>query len=195
VSVVRILGTACGVGVEGSGWIAAPGLVVTNAHVVAGESDTSVQVGGTGAHLTARAVAFEPRDDIAVLRVPALAEPALPVRADPRPGTSAAILGYPENGPYDVEPGRIGEARTVISQDAYGNGPVRRLVLPLRGRVRSGNSGGPMVDEGGGVVGTVFAATTSPGSRGGFAVPNSVVRRALGSASQGRAASTGPCGG
>src|SRR6201995_674187 len=78
-SVVKVLGTACGLGIEGSGWVAAPGEVVTNAHVVAGESDTTVQVGGSSPSLPARPIAFDPRDDIAVLSVPGLALPALPL--------------------------------------------------------------------------------------------------------------------
>jgi S1-C subfamily serine protease len=91
-----------------------------------------------------------------------------------------------------VRPGRIGETREVVSQDAYGRGPVRRQITSLRGAVRSGNSGGPMVDGQGRVVTTIFAATIS-GPRGGYGVPNAIVRDALGSA--GGAVDTGPCGG
>src|SRR5947209_7429354 len=87
-SVVRVFGTACGLGIEGSGWVAAPGLVVTNAHVVAGENDTEVQANGNGPGLGARAVAFDPRDDIALLRVDGLSAPTLTLAGDPSPGTS-----------------------------------------------------------------------------------------------------------
>ena len=191
-SVVKILGTACGVGVEGSGWVARPGVVVTNAHVVAGQDDTRVLPRGSEPGLAARAVAFDPRNDVAVLRVPGLDAPPLDLVADPRPGTSAAILGFPLNGPYDVRAGRLGQTREVVSQDAYGAGPVRRRIVSLRGAVRSGNSGGPTVDGAGRVVATIFAATTS-GPRGGFGVPNAIVRDALGRA-RGPVA-TGPCGG
>jgi S1-C subfamily serine protease len=190
-NVVRILGTACGLGVEGSGWVAGAGLVVTNAHVVAGEDDTTVQLRGRGPRLGATAVVFDPRNDVAVLRVSALGAPGLPLAPDPEPGISAAILGFPENGPYDVRAGRIGAERTVVTQDAYGRGPVRRRVVPLRGTVRSGNSGGPMVDGDGRVVTTVFASTVGGTRHGGYGVPNSVVRRALLRA--GGAVSTGPC--
>ncbi len=178
-SVVRILGTACGLGVEGSGWVAAPGLVVTNAHVVAGEHDTVVQAPGdaTGSR-PARLVHFDVRDDVAVLAVDGLGVPALALVADPPAGAAGAILGYPLNGPFDREAARIGETRTVISEDAYGRGPVRRTITPLRGRVRSGNSGGPVVDAQGRVLTTIFAATTS-GDRGGYGVANAVVRDAL----------------
>jgi S1-C subfamily serine protease len=189
-SVVKIRGTACGAGVEGSGWVVEPGVVVTNAHVVAGQSDTEVLPRGQGPGLAAEAIAFVPHDDVAILRVPGLNAPALSMVSSPAVGTSGAILGYPLDGPFDVRPGRLGVTREVISQDAYGQGPVRRRIASLRGAVRPGNSGGPMVDGSGRVLATIFAATTN-GPRGGYAVPNSLVRRALGRAN-GRV-STGPC--
>ena len=191
-----MLGTACGLGVEGSGWVAAPGLVVTNAHVVAGETDTRVEVGGVAPDLPAQAVEFDTHNDVAVLRVPGLSEPALRLAADPRPGTAAAILGYPLDGPLDAEPGRIGQTQLVRTQDAYGTGNVLRSITPLRGLVRPGNSGGPMVDAAGQVVATVFAAVTGGSSSGGFAVPNDLVAGQLAAADAGAGpVSTGPCAG
>jgi len=190
-SVVKVLGTACGLGVEGSGWVAGDGLVVTNAHVVAGQEDTRVLLEGREPGVDAEAVAFDPRNDVAVLRVPGLSAPALPLAAAPRAGTSAAVLGFPRNGPYDERAGRLGGTREVVTQDAYGRGPVRRPITSLRGAVRSGNSGGPMVDGRGRVVTTIFAATTS-GPRGGYGVPNAVVRSALDGANG--QVSTGSCG-
>jgi S1-C subfamily serine protease len=189
-SVVKVLGTACGLGVEGSGWVAGDELVVTNAHVVAGQKDTRVLPEGDEPGIDAEAVHFDPRNDIAVLRVPGLQAPALSLAASPRPGTSAAVLGFPRNGPYDERAGRLGQTREVVTQDAYGRGPVRRSITSLRGAVRSGNSGGPMVDGRGRVVTTIFAATTS-GPRGGYGVPNGVVRSAL--SDSGGPVSTGPC--
>jgi S1-C subfamily serine protease len=189
--VVKIQGTACGLGVEGSGWIARPGVVVTNAHVVAGQRDTTVQLGGTGAQLSAHALVFDPGDDIAILRVDGLGGRVLPIASSPGEGRSAAILGFPENGPYDVRAGRLGTTQTVTTQDAYGRGPVQRSITTLRGTVRPGNSGGPMVDARGRVVTTVFAAART-GPAGGYGVPNSVVERDLGRASGG-SVSTGPC--
>jgi S1-C subfamily serine protease len=197
-SVVRILGTACGLGVEGSGWVGAPQLVVTNAHVVAGGQDTVVQAPGdaTGSR-DATLVHFDVRNDLAVLRVAGLGAPALATVSEPASGTAGAILGYPLNGPFDVEAGRVGATRAVISEDAYGRGPVRRSVTPLRGRVRSGNSGGPIVDARGRVLTTVFAATTgSPPTRpGGYGVPNTVVRTALAEAALSAPVSSGACAG
>ena len=189
--VVKIQGTACGLGVEGSGWIAADDVVVTNAHVVAGQDDTTVQLRGEGTRLDAQAIAFDPRNDIAVLRVDGLGGSPLALSDRVRSGTQAAILGFPENGPYDVRAGRVGATRTVLTQDAYGRGPVQRSLTTLRGVVRPGNSGGPMVDTRGRVVTTVFAATRGGGPAGGFGVPNSIVREILADASG--PVSTGPC--
>src|SRR4051794_23893235 len=189
--VVKIQGTACGLGVEGSGWIARDGIVVTNAHVVAGQEDTTVQLGGRGDPLDAEAIAFDPRNDIAVLRVDDLGGTPLELAGQPQSGTQAAILGFPENGPYDVRAGRVGATRTVFTQDAYGRGPVQRRLTTFRGLVRPGNSGGPMVDTRGRVVTTVFASTRGAGPVGGFGVPNSIVRDILATAAG--PVDTGPC--
>lgn len=189
-SVVRVLGTACGLGVEGSGWVAGPGLVVTNAHVVAGEHDTTVTT-REGASLEATVVRYDPQNDLALLHVEA-ALPALPIAPKPQSGTAGAVLGYPENGPYAVAPARLGDTRDTISEDSYGRGPVRRPIASLRGEVRSGNSGGPLVDSRGRVLGTVFAATTT-GTPGGFAVPGEVVEAAV--AAPLAPEETGPCTG
>jgi hypothetical protein len=191
-SVVKILGTACGLGVQGSGWVARDGVVVTNAHVVAGQDDTTVQLRGSGPHLDAEAIWFDARNDLAVLRVPGVSgAPALRLNVRAPAGTSAAILGFPENGPFEVEPGRLGATSTVVSQDAYGRGPVRRPITSLRGLVRPGNSGGPMVDGAGRVVTTIFAATVSDNGHSGYGVPDSVVAEALGRADG--QVDTGPC--
>jgi S1-C subfamily serine protease len=186
-SVVRVLGTACGLSVAGSGWVAAPELVVTNAHVVAGQDDTTVEAPGSG-RLEAEAVAFDARNDVAVLRVRGLA--ARPLRlVEPDRGDPVAILGYPENGPFAAGAGRIGPTSTVITEDALGRGPVARRVTSFRGGVRKGNSGGPAVNARGEVETTVFAART--GSEGGYGVPSDVVRQAVAGAR--RPVSTGDC--
>jgi S1-C subfamily serine protease len=188
-SVVRVTGTACGLAVEGSGWVAGSQLVVTNAHVVAGQDDTTVALDG-GTTLDAQAVAFDSRNDVAVLRVPGLGAPSLGVSSNSGEGAAVAILGFPENGPYRAEPGRLGRTETVISQDAYGAGPIRRRMTALRGKIRSGNSGGPAVDRRGQVVATVFAASQSR-PQGGFGVPpgivSAILRKARGPVD------TGPC--
>jgi S1-C subfamily serine protease len=179
--------------------VAAPGLVVTNAHVVAGETDPTIQIGGNPPGLPVQVVDFDPHDDIAVLRAPGLNARPLPLVGSPAHGTPAGIVGYPLDGPLDIQPGRIAQAETATTQDAYGNGPVRRSILPLRGLVRPGNSGGPLVDAGGGVLGTVFAAlsgSSSSSAGDGLAVPNDLVRAQLARAESRRSpVSSGPCAG
>ena len=189
-SVVRVLGTACGIGISGSGWVARPGLVVTAAHVVAGERDTTVELPDSSLH-SARAVVFDVRNDVAVLAVDDLNGVQPLALANPQVGKPVAILGYPENSPLTATPGRIGRTVTVLSEDAYGRGPVTREITSLRGRVRHGNSGGPAVDAAGAVQTTVFAARI--GSDSGYGIPSEIVRRDVNSAS-GRV-STGHCAG
>ncbi len=193
--VVRVFGTACGLGVEGSGWIPLPGIVVTNAHVVAGESDTAIQVGGVGPGKPAEVLGFDPHDDVAVLHVDGLSAPTLRVAPRARVGSSAAILGYPLDGAFNTQPARVGQTSTVSTENAYGEGHVLRTITALRGRVRPGNSGGPLVDAKGRVVATMFAALTGTAHPGGFAVPNSVVQAQLRKALARREpVATGHCG-
>ncbi|HXR13068.1 MAG TPA: MarP family serine protease [Solirubrobacteraceae bacterium] len=174
-SVVRVVGTACGLGIEGSGWVVAPEEVVTNAHVVAGESDTEVEVGGEPP-LRATVVRFDPRNDVAVLRVPGLARAPLRLVRRPRAQTPGVILGYPLDGPFDAEPARIGITQGVQTSDAYGHGSLLRQLTAVRGLIRPGNSGGPVLTRSGAVLTTVFAATTNPGQHGGYGVANDTIR-------------------
>jgi S1-C subfamily serine protease len=191
-STLRITGIACGYGVEGSGWVAGQNLVVTNAHVVAGETATRVQVGGTGRLLPAQVVVFDEKNDIAVLRVDGLDLTPLRLTA-PRPGDPAAVIGYPENGPLDMEPARTGTTQRVISSDAYDRGPVERVVTSFRVYVRPGNSGGPAVNANGRVVATIFASRTDS-NNAGYGVPSWIVRNYLqAAAGHSTPVSTGEC--
>ena len=183
-SVVRIVGTACGLGIEGSGWVARPGVVVTAAHVVAGEDDTTVSFDGR--HVSGPAIVFDPQNDIAVLRVPGLMLPPLRL-VDPRPGTPVAIVGYPENGPLDAVPGRSAAPRP------FSPGTHTAARPGARSRAWAGTS----------------ATATRAGRRwtravrsrrrfrlpprrpGRYGVPASIVRRDLGAARG--PVSTGPC--
>ncbi len=161
-SVVKVLGTACGLGVEGSGWVAGPGLVVTNAHVVAGEDDTTVTL-RSGDTLDASAVHYEPRNDLAILRVAGLEAPALRLAPRVPKGAAAAVLGYPENGPLDDLRGSGGKHRRGDQPGLLRPRSGARRMTPFRGEVESGNSGGPAVDAGGQVLTTVFAAAQGQG--------------------------------
>jgi uncharacterized membrane protein required for colicin V production len=188
--VVKVLGTACDAGVEGTGWIAGRGLVVTAAHVVAGESHTSVRIPGD--ELPSRladVVVFDVHNDIAVLHVAGVNLRPLPM-TDPRPGASVAILGYPLDGGLTATPGRIGRTATVLTQDALGRGPVARTITAVAGRVQHGDSGGPAVDAAGRVQSTIFAARLRSSS--GYGVPPSVLRKDLERAGR-QPVSTGAC--
>ena len=158
-SVLKILGRAesCSRALEGSGFVAAPGLVMTNAHVVAGTDQVTVLSGGE--ELAADVVVYDSGVDVAVLRVPELAAPVLPF-ADQRArtGDNAIVLGYPGNGPFRPDAARIRERVTLRGPDIYREQTVEREVYILRGTVREGNSGGPLITPEGEVVGVVFGA-------------------------------------
>lgn len=191
--VVRVEGSACGVGVVGTGWVARAGIVVTNQHVIAGAGDTQVIAERGGERFDARAIYADRAQDVAILAAPGLEAEALRIVDEPRSGTSAAILGYPRAGSFKARAARIGAAQSVTGEDAYGDGPIRRRVLPFRGLVQQGNSGGPLVDRRGRVVGTVFASSSGGGQRRGFAIPNDVIADALAEADPDATVSTGPC--
>lgn len=191
-STVKVTGIACGFGVEGSGWVAAPNLIVTNAHVVAGEYTTSVQPQGYGPVYDADVVLFDRRNDLAVLRVSGLGAEPLPL-AKPRANEAAAVIGFPGNGPLDLQAATTGETRRVISSDAYNEGPIERVVTSFRVFVRPGNSGGPAINENGEVVSTIFASRADS-SNAGYGVPAQIVERRLDTAAERYApVSTGPC--
>lgn len=191
-SVVRVLGTACGLSVSGSGWVAGPGLVVTNAHVVAGQPETTIRT-GDGAEYAATAAVFRPRDDVAVLRVPGLELAPIPLAESAPPGTGGAVAGYPGAGEFRLAAARLGTTGTVRSQDSYGRGPIEREMTSFRAEIRSGNSGGPLIDGEGRALTTVFASALGRGPDQGLGVPNRLTRKLLARAGGRSAAGTGPC--
>lgn len=158
-SVVKVLGvaTGCSRRIEGSGFVYAPQHVMTNAHVVAGTRQVSVELNGT--RRPGRVVTYDPRRDLAVIYVPGLGAPVMPFA--PRPavtGTSAIVLGFPLDGPYDAQSARVRDVRSITGPDIYASGNVTREIYMIRGLVRSGNSGGPLVATDGTVLGVIFAA-------------------------------------
>lgn len=158
-SVLKILGRAqsCSRALEGSGFVAAPGLVMTNAHVVAGTESVRVAVGDD--ELEADVVVYDESVDIAVLRVPGLEAPVLPFADErARTGDDAIVLGYPGNGPFRPDAARVRERVTLRGPDIYREDTVEREVYILRGTVREGNSGGPLITPEGEVAGVVFGA-------------------------------------
>jgi S1-C subfamily serine protease len=174
--VVKVLGTACGVGVEGTGWVAAHDLVVTAAHVIAGEANTTIRIPGQVLPRLADVVVLDIHNDVAVLRVPELDLKALSL-ADPQTGASVAILGYPLDAGLTATPGRIGRTATVLTQDALEHGPVTRSITAVAGRIEHGDSGGPAVDAAGRVESMIFAARRN--SQSGYGVPPSIIRSDL----------------
>lgn len=159
-SVVKIRGANnCGRGVEGTGFVFAPDRVMTNAHVVAGVDDPEVSIGG-GTEL-ARVVLYDRELDIAVLALETDDAPVLKLDTTVGAEDPVAIVGYPQDGPFDVQTGRIRAMQNLRSPDIYGNGTVVREVYSLRGLVRPGNSGGPIVTPQGKVAGVVFAASVT----------------------------------
>ncbi|MCK1802909.1 MULTISPECIES: MarP family serine protease [unclassified Brevibacterium] len=162
-SVVKIVTTVteCGTLQEGTGWVYSSGLVATNAHVVAGAQALSVQVGGTGHPYSGDVVAFDPALDVAVLRVPELAAPELEFGSTLTVGADSVVVGFPENGPYTISPTRVRDRLDARGLDIYNDDTVVREVYSMRGIIRPGNSGGPMLDSQGRVVGMVFAKSAT----------------------------------
>lgn len=189
-SVVRIEGTACGLNIQGSGWVLRPGIVVTNAHVVAGEHEAQVEAPG-GVSLTGIPIAVDPGNDVALLRVAGLRPPPLRLSPTSPSGGGAILIGYPEDGPLTAVAGRAGTAVTALAPNAYGTHVHARTVVPLRGLLRHGDSGGPVVNRAGQVVAMMFAADEGGGIQGGFGVPLAAIRNAL--TLIGPHPNTGPC--
>ncbi|WP_235737055.1 MarP family serine protease [Nocardioides alcanivorans] len=193
-SVVKIHGESrCDRGVEGSGFVYAAGRVMTNAHVVAGVTDPTVLVGDD--RHPARVVHYDSDLDIAVLAVDGLDAPALSFEREVGERANVAVLGYPEDGPYDVQAGRVRAEQRLRSPDIYNEGSVIREVLSLRALIRPGNSGGPVVNTNGDVVGVVFAASVTDKDTG-YAVTADAVSGAADAGRTGtRAVDTGDCTG
>ena len=187
-SVVKLQGTACGVGTQGSGWVVRPGLVATNAHVIAGHEGTHL-LAPNGQSLSAQPVYVDSDNDIALLRVRGLEAGRLSTRPSIERSIPVALLGYPRNGALTAIAGTAGRPRTVLSPDAYGRGTGPRVVVPLRGGVQPGDSGGPVVDRRGRVVAMIFGGTRD--GDGGYAVPVDLVLAAA--EKRLRPVPSGPC--
>ena len=188
---LKVSGEACDTIQEGSGWVAAPGLVVTNAHVVAGERATTVH-DESGATLPATVIAFDPVRDVAVLSVPALTKSPLPI-VDGSVGDVGAVYGHPGGGPLQAAPARVGDEILAVGTDIYRTGSSRRHVYVLASQLAPGDSGGALEDVDGNVIGMAFAI--DPGrSATAYALTDAEVRAVLTAARRSRTpVDTGGC--
>lgn len=190
-SVVKVMGDACGGTQTGTGWVVQPGLVVTNAHVVAGEASTRLET-QAGDVVDAVVVAFDPAVDIAVLRAPGLSAPALAVEAS-AVGQSGAVFGHPRGRPLELSPFETRQRVRAIGRDIYGRAGVTRDLLVLATDIEPGDSGSPLVDGDGRVVGVAFA--TAPDRDGvGYAVTTADVADVVSRAGSSPVGET-PCSG
>jgi S1-C subfamily serine protease len=191
-SVLKIHGTnECGNGIEGSGFLYAGNRLMTNAHVVAGVDDPEVLLGEGS--VPAEVVYYNPDIDVAVLALDSGATPHLTFDRDAEAQAPVAILGYPQDGPYDVQPGRIRAEQRLRSPNIYNRGTVIREVYSLRGLVRPGNSGGPIVSSAGDVVGVVFAASVTDDETGYALTADQVSQSAATGITNDAEVSTGDC--
>ena len=191
-SVIKIHGeNECGGGVEGTGFLYAPDRVMTNAHVVSGvETPRLVTEAG---EVDTTVVYYNPDIDVAVLQVDGLGQPHLSFDREAGEGDPAAVLGFPNDGPYDVQGARVRAEQRLQSPDIYGDGTVVREVYSVRSNIRPGNSGGPMVSPDGKVLGVVFAASVSDPSTGYVLTADQVGEAAAQGISNSEPVSSGRC--
>lgn len=186
-SIVKVTGTAtsCSKALEGTGFVFGAQRVMTNAHVVGGVKEPAVQIGGEGRLYDAQVVLYDWKRDVAVLDVPELKAPALEFsEGAATTGDDAIIAGFPENGGFDARSARVRGRVQANGPDIYHRGKVRRDVYSLRGPVRQGNSGGPLLTPEGQVYGVVFAKSLEDEDTG-YALTNDEVRETV---TRGRAA-------
>jgi S1-C subfamily serine protease len=173
-SIVKITGLAssCSRTQEGSGWVLARDVVVTNAHVVAGVDEPHVRVAGDGPSRSGRVVVFDPVRDLAVIDVPGLDAPPIALGDDLGRGDPAVVAGFPLDGPYRLDPARVRDVITARGKDIYDQRTSVREVYSLYARVQPGNSGGPLLTEDGRVAGVVFAKSLDDASTGYALTPD-----------------------
>jgi S1-C subfamily serine protease len=177
-SVLKVRGVApsCQKVLEGTGFVIAPTRVMTNAHVVAGSDSVVVETGGKS--YDASVISFDPKEDISILAVPDLpAQPLSFVDSPAKPDTNAIVLGYPGGGVFEATPARIREIINLDGPDIYRNATVTREVYTIRGTVLQGNSGGPMIDVDGKVLGVVFGAAVDDNDTGFVLTAKEVARQ------------------
>lgn len=190
-AVVKVVGDGCGSGSSGSGFVAAPGTVITNAHVVAGIAKPSI-IDARGQH-AARVIWFDPELDIAILRSSAVAAAPLPLQPTAASdGSPVAAVGYPGGGDFTASPGAILTSFIAVGRDIYNQQTTERRVYFVKTQVAQGNSGGPLLNARGEVIGVIFAKSNSYDDVG-YALMMQPVVRALEQAAADKTVSTGGC--
>jgi S1-C subfamily serine protease len=193
-SVVKVLGNApsCSRRIEGSGFVFAEDHVMTNAHVVAGTKTIRVELNGT--RLNGKVVVYDPERDLAVIHVPELDAPVMRFANSPaKTGADAIVLGFPLDGPYNAQSARVRDVGDITGPDIYEDGTVTREVYTIRGLVRSGNSGGPLVAWDGAVLGVIFAAAADDPNVGYAVTADEASTVALMGRTRTTAVATGKC--
>jgi S1-C subfamily serine protease len=194
-SVLKVRGRArsCSRALEGSGFVVAPQRVITNAHVVAGTDRVQVELSPDNL-LDASVVSYDPETDVAILKVPGLRAPVLPLASKPASsGVSGLVLGYPLDGPYTASSARVRDSIHLRGPDIYNASTVVRNVYTVRAVVRSGNSGGPLIDGEGQVLGLVFGAAVDDDETGFVLADNEIADDVATASSRAAEVSTGIC--
>jgi S1-C subfamily serine protease len=194
-SVLKVRGRArsCSRALEGSGFVVAPQRVITNAHVVAGTDQVQVEISPNNT-LDAEVVSYDPEVDVAILKVPGLRAPVLPLAPKPAiSGLSGLVLGYPLDGPYTASAARVRDRIHLRGPDIYNASTVVRNVYTVRAVVRSGNSGGPLLDGSGQVLGLVFGAAVDNDETGFVLADDEIADEVITAPSRNTEVSTGSC--
>lgn len=194
-STVKIVSQGCGEILEGSGFLVAPGLYVTNAHVVAGTYMTQLEF-ENDTPVRARIVYFDPNFDLALLRAPTMANLGPPLSIDSQDvlrGQIAAVLGYPGGGSFNAQAAGVRQLFLAQGRNIYGTGLTNRYVYELQALVRPGNSGGPLVEPNGLVIGVVFSTSATDANIGYALASPSVLQRVQANANDTASVSTGSC--
>ncbi|HEX5346489.1 MAG TPA: MarP family serine protease [Pseudonocardiaceae bacterium] len=194
-SVLKVRGRArsCSRALEGSGFVVAPQRVITNAHVVAGTDQVQVEISPNNT-LDAEVVSYDPEVDVAILKVPGLRAPVLPLAPKPAiSGLSGLVLGYPLDGPYTASAARVRDRIHLRGPDIYNASTVVRNVYTVRAVVRSGNSGGPLLDGSGQVLGLVFGAAVDNDETGFVLADDEIADDVAAAPSRNAEVSTGSC--
>lgn len=191
-SVVKVEGLACSRIQDGTGWVVAPDTVMTNAHVVSGESDTEV-IRDDGRRLAANVIAFDPERDLAVLAVDDLDRPALEMRPEEvSEGAVGGVFGHPGGEPLRIAPFRVARTMLASGRDIYGDRTTRREVLEVSAALRPGDSGSALIDPEGQVVGVAFAIARDQADVA-YALATSEVTPVLAAADRRAEVSAGSC--